>query len=114
GAPYARRLATTAYLYSLTRDVPGVPAGELCGSVLAPNDDANLVVKALDELETTCWYLHSDVRGYRFSTEPSLVKLVQEAEREVSVTQARTRATKILTEEFRDSVLKVRRAWEDA
>ncbi len=114
GAPYAHRLATTAYLYSLTRDVPGVPAGELCGSVLAPGDDANLVVKALDELETTCWYLHSDVRGYRFSTEPSLVKLVQEAEREVSLTQARTRATKILTEEFRDSVLKVRRAWEDA
>ena len=42
GSPYARRLATAAYLYSLTRDVPGVAAGELFGAVLAPGDDANL------------------------------------------------------------------------
>ena len=114
GAPFARRLATTAYLYSLTRDVPGVPAGELFGSVLAPGDDANLMIKALDGLEDSCWYLHADVRGYRFSTEASLVKLIQEAERDISATKARTRATKILGEQFRDAALKVRRAWEDA
>lgn len=114
GVPFGRRLATAAYLYSLTRDVPGVPAGELFGSVLAPGDDANLILKALDGLEDACWYLHADVRGYRFSTEASLVKLVQEAERDISVTKARTRATKILAEQFRDGALKVRRAWEDA
>ena len=110
----ATRLATTVYLYSLTRDVPGVPAAELYGAVLSPGDDTNLLQKALDVLEGTCWYLHADVRGFRFSTEASLVKLIQEAEAEISVPKARTRATKILSEQFKDGVLKVRRAWEDA
>ena len=36
GSNLARRLATTIYLYSLTRDVPGVPAAELYGAVLSP------------------------------------------------------------------------------
>jgi hypothetical protein len=114
GAGYARRLATTIYLYSLTRDVPGVPAAELFGAALTPGDDPNLIAKALDGLDAACWYLHADVRGYRFSTEASLVKLIQEAEGEISITKARTRATKILTDRFRDGTLKVRRAWEDA
>jgi hypothetical protein len=68
----------------------------------------------LDGLEGACWYLHADVRGYRFSIEPSLVKLIQEAETEISVPKARIRATRILSEQFRDGTLKVRRAWEDA
>jgi len=114
GTPFARRLATTAYLWSLTREVPGVPAAELIGSVLAPGDDPNLIAKALDSLEASAWYLHADVRGYRFSTEASLVKLIQEAEREITLPKAKIRATKILTEQYRDSALKVRRAWEDA
>jgi hypothetical protein len=111
---FASRLATTVYLYSLTRDLPGVPAAELYGAVLGPRDDANLLQKALDGLEGSCWYLHSDVRGYQFSTEASLVKLIQEAEGEISIPKARSRATKILSEQFKDGVLKVRRAWEDA
>ncbi|KWW98639.1 hypothetical protein LI90_266 [Carbonactinospora thermoautotrophica] len=114
GSRYGRRLATAIYLYSLTRDVPGVPVAELYGAVLAPGDDPNLMQRALEGLEESCWYLHSDVRGYRFSTEASLVKLIQEAEREVSVTKARAHATKILANQFRDGVLKVRRAWENA
>jgi hypothetical protein len=114
GSRFARRLATAIYLYSLTRDVPGVPAAELFGAVLSPGDDPNLLQKALDGLEGNCWYLHSDVRGYRFSTEASLVKLIQEAEGEISIPKARTRATKILSEQFKDGALKVRRAWEDA
>jgi hypothetical protein len=114
GVGLGRGLASAIYLYSLTRDVPGVPAAELYGAVLSPGDDPNLLQKALDGLESTCWYLHADIRGYRFSTEASLVKLIQEAEREITVPKARARATKILSEQFRDSVLKVRRAWEDA
>lgn len=114
GTGLGRRLASTIYLYSLTRDVPGVPAAELFGAVLSPADDPNLLQKALDGLENNCWYLHADVRGYRFSTEASLVKLIQEAEREISLPKSRARATKILSEQFKDGVLKVRRAWEDA
>ena len=114
GPRFGRRLATTVYLYSLTRGVPGVSAAELFGAVLSPSDDLNLLQKALDVLESSCWYLHADVRGYRFSTEASLVKLIQEAEREISVPKSRTRATKILSEQFKDGALKVRRAWEYA
>jgi hypothetical protein len=114
GAPYARRLATTAYLYSLTRDVPGVPAATLLGAVLTPGDDPNVVTKALDNLEASAWYLHTDVRGFRFSVEPSLAKLVQEAESQVTPGKAKQAATDILAGLFRDSALKVRRTWEDS
>ena len=114
GAPFASRLATAAYLYSLTRDVPGVPAATLFGAVLAPGDDPNVIVKALDNLDTVAWYLHTDAHGYRFSVEPSLTKLIQEAESQVTRGQAKQAATTILTERFRDSALKVRRTWEDA
>lgn len=114
GTPYGRRLATAAYLFSLTRDVPGVAASDLYGAVLTPGDDPNLIVKALDGLENTCWYLHVDVRGFRFSTEASLVRLIQEAEEKVPGSKVRERATKILSEQYKDSALKVRRAWEDA
>jgi hypothetical protein len=114
GAGYARRLAITTYLYSLTRDVPAVPATELFAAVLAPGDDTNLMHKALDGLEKSCWYLHADARGFRFSTEASLVKLIQEAEAQVAITAARDRATALLAEQYKDGALKVRRAWEDA
>jgi hypothetical protein len=114
GTLYAKRLATAAYLFSLTSDVPGVPAATLFGAVLAPGDDANVMAKALDNLESAAWYLHTDARGYRFSIEPSLTKLIQEAESQVTQGQAKAAATKILADRFRDSALKVRRTWEDA
>lgn len=114
GTPYARRLATVAYLNSLTTDVPGVPAGHLVGAVLAPGDDAAIVTKALDALENSAWYLHVDARGYRFSTEPSLVRLIQEAESRLALTKVKDTATEILARQFKDSALKVRRSWEDS
>lgn len=114
GPAYGRRLAITAYLYSLTEDAPSVPPGQLYGATLAPGDDPNLLVKALDALGASCWYLHSDLRGVRFSTEANLVAMVAEAEREITPAKARTQATKILGEQFRDGALKVRRAWQDA
>ena len=89
-------------------------AGELIGSILAPGDDPNVMVKALDTLERSAWYLHADARGYRFSTEINLNKLIEDATREVSVQKTKQRATQILAEQFKDSTLKVRRAWEDA
>ncbi len=114
GARYATRLATAAYLYSLTTDVPGVTAGELVGSILAPGDDPVVMQRALENLEASAWYLHVDARGYRFSTELSLNKLVEESIREITTQKTKTRATQILAEQFRDGALKVRRAWEDA
>ena len=114
GGSFASQLATAAYLFSLTHDVPGVPASTLLGSVLSPGDDPNLLTKALDELEASAWYLHVDVRGYRFSVEPSLVKLIQEHEAQVTPGRARQAATDILAGLFKDSALKVKRVWEDS
>lgn len=114
GSPYAKRLATAAYLYSLTAEVPGVSAPELIGSVLTPGDDPGIVTKAVDQLEESCWYLHTDVRGYRFSTEPSLVAMIQQTERRIPLGKVKQAATDILARQFTDSALKVRRTWEDA
>jgi len=114
GTTAAKRLAATAYLWSLTRDMPGVPASTLIGGVLTPADDPNVLAKALDSLESSAWYLHCDARGYRFSVEPSLAKLVQEAESQIGGGRAKQAATDVLAGLFRDSALKVRRSWEDA
>jgi hypothetical protein len=114
GAPFAKRLATATYLYSLTREVPGVPAATLLGAVLAPGDDPYAIMKALDALEQSAWYLHADLRGFRFSVEPSLAKLIQETETQITPGKAKQTATEILAHQFRDSALKVRRTWEDS
>lgn len=112
GGPFARRLATTAYLWSLTKDIPGVPTADLLASVLAPGEDPNVVTKALDKLDDSCWYLHADARGWRFTTEASLTKLIQEHRSQVSDLKARAQATTILSGMFKDGALKVRRVWE--
>lgn len=114
GAPYARRLAVTAYLGSLTNDVPGLPAPDLMAAVLTPGDDPNVVARSLELLESRCWYLHVDHRGYRFSTEKSLVKVIQDAQARVPLGQVRQEATSLLGEVYRDAALKVRRSWEDS
>lgn len=114
GAPFARRLATTAYLWSLTKDVPGVATADLLASVLAPGDDPNVVTRTLDKLDDDCWYLHADARGWRFTTEASLTKLIQEQRSQVSDLKARQQATTILSGMFKDAALKVKRVWEGA
>lgn len=115
GATYARKLATTIYLWSLTRDTPGVSVSSLLGSVLAPGDDPNLMAKALDRLSATCWYLHPDAtHGYRFSTEANLNRLLAEAMNRVTVAKVKNRATDIAAKKFKDgSGLKVRLNWLD-
>ena len=85
--PYAQRTATSILLHSLTQGVAtGVDPAELLLSVLQPGDDPQLVRRAIalmlgeekGEPGTACWYLHWDGHRYRFSTEPSLEKIVQE------------------------------------
>lgn len=111
GQKYARRLAVTTYLYSLTADVPGTAGAELISAVLQPGDDPAILSKALDTLELHCWYLHTDARGLRFSTEASLVKLIQDEAQRLAMGKVKERAQAILEELFKDSALKVRRIW---
>jgi hypothetical protein len=112
-APYARRLATALYLWSLTQDTPGVPAGTLIGSVLTPQDDPNVVSKALDELTNQAWYLSDDAQGFRFSTEPNLQMLIHDAEQRTTTTDVYRETGKLLLSQYRDTgPLTVRRVWE--
>jgi len=85
--PYAQRVATTVFLHSLTQGTAsGVDPADLMLAVLAPEDDPQLVRKALGLMlgeekgdpGTACWFLHFDGRSYRFKTEPSLEKVVHD------------------------------------
>lgn len=84
--PYAQRLATTIFLNSLTQSSgAGIEPADLHLSVLHPGDDPQHLQKALLEMKgdvrtqpgVALHYLHWDDRRYRFKTEPSLEKLVQ-------------------------------------
>lgn len=77
--PYARRVATAAFLHSLVQTgQSGVEAGDLRLAVLQPGDDPALIDKAMQRLLDRCWFLDYDGLRYRFKTEASLRKIVDD------------------------------------
>lgn len=82
--PYARRLGTTIFLHSLTQGIAsGVELPELTLATLAPGengggDDPALVQRALERLMAHAWFLEFDGFRYRFKTEPSLNKIIDD------------------------------------
>ena len=75
--PYARRIATTAFLHSLTQGIAtGVDPADLALAVLQPDDDPTMVAKAAERLYDIGWFFEWDGRRYRFKTEPSLNKII--------------------------------------
>ena len=80
--PYARRLAATIFLHSLTQGIAsGVDTPELMLGVLTPDDNAvgddpAVVNRALERLYDKAWFLEYDGHRYRFKTEPSLNKII--------------------------------------
>jgi predicted AAA+ superfamily ATPase len=77
--PYARRVATTAFLHSLVQTgQSGVEAGDLRLAVIQPGDDPALIDKAMQRLLDRCWFLDYDGLRYRFKTEASLRKIVDD------------------------------------
>jgi len=78
-APYAQRVATTAFLHSLVQTgQSGVDPADLRLAVLQPDDDPALVEKAVQRLVDRCWFFDYDGLRYRFKTEPSLRKIVDD------------------------------------
>ncbi len=74
---YGTRIATTAFLHSLVQGVAaGLTPTEAKLAVFTPGDDLGLVEKQLDRLLESCWFLDLTGNRLRFSTEPSLVKIV--------------------------------------
>lgn len=77
--PYARNCATTVFLHSLVQTgQSGVDPSDLRLAVLTPADDPALVDKALQRLIDKCWFFDYDGLRYRFKTEPSLRKIVDD------------------------------------
>lgn len=106
--PYAKRLATTVFLHSLTQSgLVGVERGDLNLAVLQPGDDPALLDRTLQLMlgedrsitGAAFWYLHWDGRSYHFKTEPSLEKVV--GDEIPSVTMVRTK---------QEAELRIRRA----
>jgi len=94
--PYARRLATTIFLHSLTQGIAsGVDPQDLMLAVLEPDDagggdDPTVVKRALDRLYDHAWFLEYDGHRYRFKTEPSLNKIILDETQQVVTTRAKT------------------------
>jgi hypothetical protein len=91
---YARHVGTTIFLHSLTHGiVSGVELPELLLSVLAPadvgGDDPAVVQRALERLYEKAWFLEYDGYKYRFKTEPSLNKIVDDETGSVGTPRAK-------------------------
>lgn len=83
---YATRIGTTVFLNSLTQSIgAGIEPADLFLAVLQPGDDPQHIRKALSEMlgesrsqpGVALHYFHWDDKRYRFKTEPSLEKLIQ-------------------------------------
>lgn len=87
---YGTRIATAAFLHSLVQGVAaGVTPAEAKLAVYAPGDDLGLLEKQLDRLLESCWFLDLHGNRLRFSTEPSLVKVVADETQLVARTAAK-------------------------
>jgi hypothetical protein len=91
---YARRLGTTIFLHSLTHGIAsGVELPELLLAIMAPaatgGDDPAVVQRALERLYARAWFLEYDGYRYRFKTEPSLNKIVDDEMGSVTITRVK-------------------------
>ncbi len=113
-APLAERLGTAVFLYSLTKDTPGVPEGGALGSVLDPATDPNRLLKALEDLRERAWFMHDTAGGLRFTEEVTLKRIVAQHELEVTGSQIEKRAQQLLQDSFKASAFQVHATWSDA
>ena len=109
--PYARRLGTTIFLHSLTQGIAsGVELPELTLATATPGerggDDSALVQRALERLLAQAWFLEFDSFRYRFKTEPSLNKIVDDETALVTTTRAKGEIDSRIRAIWRSGLLK--------
>jgi len=81
---YAQRLSTTILIHSLTQGIAsGVDPSDLMLAVISPEsgmggDDPGVLQRTLENLYKKAWFLEYDGHRYRFKTEPSLNKIVED------------------------------------
>lgn len=82
--PYAQRAATTIFIHSLTQGTAsGVDPSDLLLAVITPDmhgsgDDPAVVQNTLEKMYKKAWFLEYDGHKYRFKTEPSLNKIIED------------------------------------
>ena len=87
---YANRSSTAIFFHSIVQGAAsGVAPADLLLAVLQPGDDSALVQKALERLYDTCWFLEYDGHRYRFKTEPSINKIIEDEMQLVGQTKAK-------------------------
>jgi len=100
--PYARNVATTVFLHSLVQGTAtGVSPAELRLGTLGPGDDPLLVDRAIERLDDTCWFFEWDGNRYRFKTEPSLNKIIQDEMGMILKTRAKEELDKRIQQVWR-------------
>ncbi len=88
--PFGARVATTVFLHSLVQGIAaGLSRAELNLAVFAPGDDLGLVESQTGRLLESCWFLDQQANRLKFSTEPSLNKVIADEAAQVGVTQAK-------------------------
>jgi hypothetical protein len=103
--PYARRAATTAFLHSLVQTgQSGVDPADLRLAVLTPGDDPALVDKATQALIDNCWFFDWDGFRYRFKTEASLRKIVDDEMQMVGRVKSKTELDERIKKVWRKGV----------
>lgn len=89
-SPYALRLGIAIFWHSLTQGVAsGVDPADLTLATLEPGDDPAVVSKALEQLTDQGWYLEYDGHRYRFTTEPSINKIISDETSQVGPSKAK-------------------------
>jgi hypothetical protein len=79
GTPYTQRVATAAFLHSLTQGIAsGVDPADLVLATVTPDDDPALLLKAANQLVENGWFFEYDGHRYRFKTEPSINKIIND------------------------------------
>lgn len=87
---YAGRMATTVFMHSLTQGVAsGIGPAQAKLAVYTPGDDLGLLERQTDALLDRAFYFHADTTRYRFSTEPSLAKVINEEQQLVGRSSAK-------------------------
>ncbi len=88
---YARQLGSAIFLHSLTQGTAsGTDPADLMLAALEPGDDPAVVTRALERLTDQGWFLEYDGHRYRFTTEPSINKIISDETSQVGPTKAKS------------------------
>ncbi|MCL4299782.1 MAG: DUF499 domain-containing protein [Anaerolineae bacterium] len=104
---YATRVATTAFLHSLSQGIAtGLDPADLNVAVLTPDDDPALITKAAERLVETCWFFDWDGHRYRFKTEPALNKIIADEMGMVGTVKAKAELDQRIRQVWKSGYLK--------